>query len=71
MCAIFCAESESAAARRPAKRCGCGRDVARVYLVSWRRPRAVRPERTRSARPSPAVFVFAFALSRPGRCSCS
>ena len=41
----------------------CGRDVERVWLVSWRRPRAVRPERTRSARPSPAVFVFAFALA--------
>ena len=27
------------------------------------RPRAVRPERTCSARPSPAVFVFAFALA--------
>ena len=32
-------------------------------LVWWRRPRAVRPERTCSARPSPAVFVFALALA--------
>ena len=32
-------------------------------MVWWRRPRAVRPERTCSARPSPAVFVFAFALA--------
>ena len=32
-------------------------------MVWWRRPCAVRPERTCSARPPPAVFVFAFALA--------